>query len=97
LTLLAGRDFDETDRVGSVPAAIVNESFAAHFFGTVDVVGRSFAFRGPGNQPILIAGVVRDARDRGVKRSTQRVMYLSFGQGEVRTVTFSIRAEGAVS
>jgi hypothetical protein len=34
MTLLAGRDFDETDRPDSTAVAIVNESFATHFFGT---------------------------------------------------------------
>jgi predicted permease len=97
LGLLAGRDFEATDRAGPAPAAIVNESFVAQFFGSVDVVGRGFSFRGPGNHPILITGVVKDARDGGVKRPAQPVVYLPFGQREVRTVTFTVRAETAVS
>jgi ABC-type antimicrobial peptide transport system permease subunit len=97
MTLLAGRDFDATDRADSMAVAIVNESFATHFFGTVDAVGRGFAFRGPGNRPIVIAGVVKDARDGGVKRPTQEVMYLPFEQHEIRTVTFTVRAGTAVS
>jgi predicted permease len=100
LTLLAGRDFERSDFPVSAPVAIVaivNESFATHLFGTIDAVGRSFALRGPGNQPIAIAGVVKDARDRGVKRPTQRVMYLPFGQRQDRTVTFTVRAESSVS
>jgi hypothetical protein len=97
MTLLAGRDFDATDHADAAAVAIVNESFATHFFGTADPVGRSFAFRGPGNRPIVIAGVVKDVRDGGVKRPTQEVMYLPFGQRESRTVTFTVRAETAVS
>ena len=97
MTLLAGRDFDETDRPDSAAVAIVNESFATHFFGTVDAVGRSVAFRGPGNHPIVIAGVVKDARDGGVKRPSEEVMYLPFGQRDSHTVTFTVRAETAVA
>jgi predicted permease len=97
LTLLAGRDFEPTDREDSAPVAIVNESFAMNFFGHVNVVGQTFAFRGPGNQPILITGVVKDARDSGLKRETQPVIYQPFGQRELNTVTFTMRAATAVS
>jgi predicted permease len=97
MTLLAGRDLAAMDRGDSAAVAIVNESFATYFFGTVDVVGRTFAFRGSGNRPIAITGVVKDARDGGVKRPTQRVAYTPFGQRDVHTVTFSVRIDTAVS
>jgi predicted permease len=93
LTLLAGKDFEAADRDGSASVAIVNESFAARFFGTVDVVGRTFALRGPGNPPIMISGIVKDARDAGVKRATGPVMYLPFRWREGRTVTFTVRTD----
>src|SRR5262249_35016663 len=57
------------------------------------VVGRLFAFRGTPAHPIAIAGVVKDARDGGVKRPTQRMAYLAFGQGAVHTVIFSVRID----
>jgi ABC-type antimicrobial peptide transport system permease subunit len=93
LTLVSGSDFESKDR-SDPHRAIVNESFATHFFGTTDIIGRSFAFRGPGNTPIRISGVVKDARDGGVKRPTQRIMYLPFDQQ--RTVTFTVRAANSV-
>src|SRR5258708_4181743 len=86
MTLLAGRDFDPTDPPDAAAVAIVNEAFPTPFFGTAHPVGRRFAFRGPGNRPIVIAGVVKDVRDGGVKRPTHEVMYLPFGQPESRTV-----------
>ena len=97
LTLIAGRDFLPADRAGSSPVAVVNESFATAFFANADVVGRTFALRGPGNQPIAIVGVVKDARDRGIKRPTQPVIYVPFGQREVNTVTFTVRAQTRAS
>jgi predicted permease len=97
LTLLSGRDFDEADRAQAGAVAIVNESFATRFFGTSDAVGRTFALFGPGNQPMQVAAVVKDARDRGVKRSTQPVMYLPFPDRELRTVTFTVRAEQSIA
>jgi predicted permease len=97
LTLLAGRDFEQTDREGSAPVAIVNESFATHFFGTGTALGQTCSFSGPGNRTIRIVGVVKDVRDGGVKRPTQQVMYIPFGQREVNTVTFTVRVDTALS
>jgi predicted permease len=39
IPLLAGRSFDETDRLGRPMAVIVNEAFARAYFGRTDVVG----------------------------------------------------------
>ncbi len=96
LHLLGGRDLDLTDRENSSPVAIVNESFATRFFGTRYVVGRTFSFTGPGNPAIVISGVVKDARDRGVKRPAEPVAYLPYGQREVNTVAFTIRASNSI-
>ena len=97
LTLLAGRDFASADREGSAAVAIVNESFATHFFGRDNALGEVFAFRGPGNLPIAIVGIVKDVRDGGLKRPTQRVVYVPFGQREVNTATFTVRASTGVA
>ena len=94
LTLLTGRDLEPSDRTGP-PVALVNESFVTRFFGTINVVGRTFALRGPGNPPIAIAGVVKDARDGGVKRPTQPVMYLPLRDQVLRAVTFTVRVDTA--
>src|SRR5262249_36228903 len=37
--LVAGRDFDETDRVGRSPSAIVNDAFARRHFGGRSPIG----------------------------------------------------------
>jgi predicted permease len=92
LTLLTGRDLEPSDQTGS-HVAVVNESFATRFFGTTNVVGRTFALRGPANPQISIIGIVKDARDAGVKRETQPVMYLPLRDQVLRAVTFTVRAD----
>ena len=91
LTLLSGRDFEAGDREGSPRVAIVNESFANRVFNRTDVVGRTFALRGPENPPITIVAVAKDARDSGIKRPIQSVMYVPYGHREVNRVTFTVR------
>ncbi len=95
MTLLAGRDFDETDQTGSQRVAIVNESFARHFFNAADVVGRTVSFAPTElNQPFHIIGVVRDVRDGGLKRATDNMIYAPRSQGDVRGTTFVLRTAG---
>jgi predicted permease len=95
MTLLSGRDIAETDRGTAPRVAIVNESFARHFFGRIDdVVGRTFSFAPAElNQPFHIIGLVRDARDGGLKRPTTNMMYAAHLQSEVRGTTFVLRTD----
>src|SRR5262249_29094159 len=88
LTLLAGRDIEPMDRANAPPVAIVNESFARHFFGKVDVIGRAFRL----DRQITIVGVVKDALDEGLKGQIQPMMYLPFFQGDSNALTFTIRS-----
>lgn len=82
--LLAGRDFNDGDRQGTVQVAIVTESMAKHFFGTVNVVGLSFQLRdGPGfGDPIQIVGLAGDAKYRSLRDSAQSIVYLPIAQAE---------------
>ncbi len=62
---LEGRLFDERDRAGSEPVAIVNEALARAYFGRLNVVGETIAiipvFQDP---PRRIVGVVDDVKAR---------------------------------
>jgi putative ABC transport system permease protein len=44
IPLARGRDFADADREGSVPVAIVNETFAARLWPNQDPIGRKFRF-----------------------------------------------------
>ena len=49
--LLAGRDFDDADRRGSEPVAIVTETFARKFLDGANPIGRTFQMDDPGGDP----------------------------------------------
>jgi predicted permease len=61
IPVLFGRALDERDRAGALRVAVVNETMARHYFGTVNAVGRRFRIDQDPNW-IEIAGVVRDTR-----------------------------------
>jgi hypothetical protein len=62
LPLMTGRTFDDRDRTGSEPVAIVNEAFARAYFGSLDVVGRPAHAAIPPMATPTIVGVAADAK-----------------------------------
>ncbi len=65
IRVLAGRAFDQTDRAGGNPVAIVNEAFARGYFGRTNVVGEAVSLvQGLDNSPRQIVGVVADVKAR---------------------------------
>jgi len=64
IPLIAGRDFSAADRGSKQKVALVNESFARHYFGGQTAVGRRFGFGSSPANPadIEIVGVIRDAK-----------------------------------
>jgi len=62
---LAGRDFDERDRVGAPRVAIVNEEFTRKIFGSQNPVGLSFRVQAPAGKPdavYQVVGLVRNTK-----------------------------------
>jgi predicted permease len=60
-----GRTFDDRDRAGSQPVAVVNEAFARTYFGATDVIGRTIALApAMKDAPREIVGVVADVKAR---------------------------------
>ena len=76
--LLAGRWFTEKDDFGAPKVAVVNESFARHYFGSGVAVGRRF---GVGTDPgtridTEIVGVVNDTRYESLRDEMPRLIYV---------------------
>ena len=71
--LLRGRDFSEADVESARHLAVVNEMFARSFFGNDDPIGRKIQFHfdrwrnAPPDPNFEVAGVVSDAKDRGLR------------------------------
>jgi putative ABC transport system permease protein len=76
-SLREGRFFQDSDRGGQEPVAIVNETFAARHFPGRSALGARFQINtSPGSHWYTIAGVVREIRDRGVSVDLKQAMYL---------------------
>jgi len=93
--LLRGRDFSETDRDGSQPVVLLNESFSRHFFGDASPVGRSMRI---GDSAFAeIVGVVADVKDHSLIGEARRRFYISYLQhplGDAGALRLVIRAGG---
>ena len=117
IALIAGRDFDDHDAryVDATPdpavppsyrVAIVNESYAKHYFGDRSPIGRHIGFgTNPGTKtPIEIVGVVRDTKYTGVRDEIPRTVYFAFLENDtagagtmyVRTTTRPDAAFGSI-
>jgi predicted permease len=82
IPLLAGRRFEEKDREGAPRVAVVNETFARHFFGEVSPVGRRFGTDGDeSSQDIEIVGVAKDLKYNDIREETPRYVYYPARQG----------------
>src|SRR6185436_11752611 len=66
IPLLHGRVFDARDRPGTPSVAVVTETMARRYFGTVDAVGRRFRSDNQPNAWMEVIGVVRDTGARSL-------------------------------
>jgi ABC-type antimicrobial peptide transport system permease subunit len=90
VSLLRGRAFDESDREDAAPVAIVNETMARRFLGTVDALGRHFRYEAEPAAPVTIVGVVSDVRTE-VMEAPEPLLYRPFRQVSSTTPTVLVR------
>lgn len=99
IPLLAGREFGQHDRPGSLPVAIVNEAWAKVNLEGRDPVGQSvtsYRMRAKPQQ-MEIVGLVKNARYDDLTGDFPAVVYLPAGQDpgvSVDEMTFFLRTEG---
>ncbi|HEV2382514.1 MAG TPA: ABC transporter permease [Terriglobia bacterium] len=77
--LVAGRDFDERDRLGSPKVAIVNEAFARELAGGSNPVGKRVWRKGELNQPQTayeIVGLVKNTKYQNMREPYGPVVYV---------------------
>ncbi|HEY6549474.1 MAG TPA: FtsX-like permease family protein, partial [Vicinamibacteria bacterium] len=86
--LLRGRTLGPEDHAGAPPVAVVNETFARHFFPAHEVVGRRFR-RGPQAPWVEIVGVVADLRRDGQAAERKPGLYFAAAQTGLYPVPLS--------
>ncbi|HKD16268.1 MAG TPA: ABC transporter permease, partial [Thermoanaerobaculia bacterium] len=84
--LLAGRDFDQSDRKGSEPVAIVTQAFAKKYLGGSSPIGRFVSQTrqdGVGTpQHFRIVGLVHDTKYGELREDFQPIVFLPQAQDE---------------
>jgi predicted permease len=83
IPLLAGRDFDARDRVGTPKVAIVNEAFARKFLNGSSPIGHRFwveATPGDPDTPYEIIGLVRDTKYEDLREEFGPIAYYAAAQ-----------------
>jgi len=99
IPLLAGREFEERDRLRSTPVAIVNEAWAKLNLDGRNPVGQRVSSYGLDDKPqeMEIVGLVKNARYDELTGIFPPVVYLPVEQSTAETVaemTFFLRTEG---
>jgi putative ABC transport system permease protein len=93
MPLLAGRPLTVDDESGKAKVAVVNESFARHFFGDPPRAVGHFFGAGGGNvkTDIEIVGVTKDARHTTLRDDVLRTTFLPYEQQEPSSMAFYLR------
>jgi len=82
IPLIRGRFFVPNDSKDAPPVVIINESFARRYWPERDPVGQRIVlkYRGAGDSPLTIVGVVKDVKQLGLNVETGPAFYLPFRQ-----------------
>jgi putative ABC transport system permease protein len=79
--LLRGRTFDERDRAGGPPVAVVSESTARRFWPATDAIGARIRTGPDPKSPLVeVIGVVGDVRNDFALRDAESIVYRSSRQ-----------------
>jgi len=88
IPIVAGRGFDDRDRAGTAPVAVVNEQFARRMFKGTNAIGRHIrVFRD--DPAIEIVGIAKDVREWGLVGQLPVTMYLPVSQANISGINAS--------
>jgi predicted permease len=92
MTILRGRGFTAQDHEKEPHVAVVNETFARHYFGGDNELGHRISFA-PGESEVEIVGVVKDAKYDNLREPPTPIYYVPYVQNPHfwRGTTFHIR------
>jgi putative ABC transport system permease protein len=79
IPIISGRAFADTDDGSALPVALVNQSFARHFFPNGDAIGQRLRFEAA-NPWMTIVGILGDVRSFGLDKEAKSEIYLPYQQ-----------------
>jgi predicted permease len=89
-----GRDFDDTDRIGTRHVGILNQTAAREFFRDEDPVGKRLTVSWNDTREVEIIGVVGDIRHGQIGRKPDPCLFLSNAQQPFPFTALVIRTAG---
>jgi macrolide transport system ATP-binding/permease protein len=90
IDLARGRGFEPSDREGTAPVAVVNESFARRFWPGEDPIGRRFRAGRGGTREVV--GVARDGKYWSLTEDPQPHYYEPFAQAYEADMVLLVRS-----
>ena len=93
IPLVAGRQFDDRDRPGSTPVAMVSASLARQYWPGQDPIGRRFKLSLDGGW-VTVTGVTGDVIHNWFTQQRDHTVYLPFTQDAPFAVAFTLRTVG---
>jgi putative ABC transport system permease protein len=93
IRLIDGRFFNDQDREGGHPVAIISQSLARKHFSGVNPIGRRISPTMRDRVWSEIVGVVADVEPYGAERGASPQSYTPFAQTPFRTLTFVVRTD----
>jgi predicted permease len=94
ISLLRGREINETDTQSSPHVAVVNQAMAERFWPGKDPVGKQFRLKEDPSHPVEVVGVVRNSRTGGFPSPEGPFFYMPFAQKRMLPVTLQVRTAG---
>ncbi len=80
IPVLKGRVFEDGDRRGAPPVAVINTAMAKKLWPGVDPVGHTLKMFSPTAPWVTIVGVVGDVHSRGFQEEAPATMYFPYSQ-----------------
>jgi putative ABC transport system permease protein len=90
--LRAGREFTPEDDVRAPPVAIVDETFAAHYWPGQSAIGKRVNVRGPKGPWSTIVGVAARVRRDGPRHTGEPQIYIPYFQSRAGMMNVLVRA-----
>ena len=88
IRIVSGRAFNERDRAGAAPVAVVSEQFARKYLKGVNPLGHHLRVF-DSDAPMEIVGVAQDVREQGLVGNLPAVMYVPVGQANIEGIKAS--------
>jgi putative ABC transport system permease protein len=92
IPVVAGRNFDSTDRDGSAPVLIVSRRMADVYWPGENPVGRQVLLSTGTTNPVTVVGIAADVRSETFSGPPQPEMYRPYAQTRDRNFNFVIKS-----